>query len=155
MVGARGLTEQQQALLTAFMIEGSVAGAAKVVGCRVDTASHTLRLAHVADALHGECQAMLKHAIPLALGVLTNLAKDPDTARTRLGLDAAKALLDRAGIVPQKAGEGRQSDKRDLSDLSPAELAAFIQQGQERQRQVRAVDTEGTVTAPGGGLEQG
>ncbi len=155
LTGARGLTEQQRALVQAFSEAGTVTAAAKLVGCSAKTASSTLRLAHVQAALRGECQAMLAQAIPLALGVLLGIAKDKEIAKTRLGLDAAKALLDRAGIVPQKAGEGRQGDKRDLSDLSPAELAAFIQQGQERQRQARAVDTEGTVSAPSGDFGPG
>ncbi len=59
--------------------------------------------------------------------------------------DASKAILDRAGFMPQKPGEGRDGDKCDLSDLSIAELEAFIRQGQERQRQAGAVDTEGTI----------
>ncbi len=155
LVGARGLTEQQRAIVQAFSEAGTVTEAAKLVGCSAKTASSTLRLEHVQAALRGECQVMLKQSVPLALGVLLGIVKHGELAYTRLGLDAAKALLDRAGVVPQKAGEGRQGDKRDLSDLSPAELAAFIQQGQERQRQARAVDTEGTVSAPGGDLDPG
>ncbi len=146
LVGARGLTEQQRALVQAFSEEGTVTAAAKIVGCSAKTASGTLRLEHVQAALRSECQAMLAQAIPLALGVLLNIAKDKDIAKTRLGLDAARALLDRAGVVPQKAGEGRQGDKRDLSDLSLAELAEFILQGQ---RQAGAVDTEGSITPSG------
>ncbi len=155
LAGARGLTEQQRALVVAFAALGSVTSAATEVGIRADQAGRTLRLAHVQEALYGECQVLLKQSIPLALGVLRDIATDKDIAKTRLGLDAAKALLDRAGVVPLKAGDGRQGDKRDLSDLSPAELAAFIQQGQERQRQARAVDTDGTVSAPSGDLDPG
>ena len=117
--GACGLTEQQQALVISFAILGSVTEAAQDVGCRADQAGHTLRLPHVQEALLGECRHRLARAAPVAVAALLGIVENETLAKTRLGLDAAKALLDRAGIVPQKAGEGRQDDKRDLSDLSP------------------------------------
>ncbi len=146
--GARGLTEQQRALIVSFAALGSVTAAAHEVGCRADQAGRTLRLAHVQAALRGECQAMLARAAPIAVGALLAIVEDPDLKKTRLGLDAAKTLLDRVGLGPMKAGEGQGDGKRDLSDLSMAELAAFIRQGQERQRQALAVDTEGSISAP-------
>ncbi len=146
LTGARGLTEQQRALVVAFAIEGTVAGAARVVGCGAVVASNTLRLAHVQAALRGECRSMLARAAPVAIAALLSIVEDETLIKTRLGLDASKAILDRVGFMPQKPGEGRDGDKRDLSDLSIAELEAFIRQGQERQRQAGAVDTEGTIT---------
>lgn len=145
--GVLGLTEQQYALVIAFANAGTVSGAAEIVGCSADTASHTLRLAHVQAALHGECQAMLARAAPIAIACLTSIAEDKD-APQRVRLDASKAILDRTGHGPSKDREGHHGDKRDLSDLSLAELAAFIQQGQERQRQAGAVDAEGTISVP-------
>ena len=146
--GGRGLTAQQQALVDAFMACGQVTEAGRIAGVDSSTASTTLRLAHVRAAIFGAGQHAMAEMVPLALGVIRKIMNDPE-APGRLKLDAAKTMLDRVGLGPVKAGEGRQGDKRDLSDLSPAELAAFIQQGQERQRQARAVDTEGTVHAPG------
>ena len=147
LTGALGLTEQQYALVIAFATTGNVSGAAEIVGCSADTASHTLRLDHVQAALHSECQAMLASAAPIAIACLTHIIEDKD-APVRVRLDASKAILDRTGHGLSKDREGRQGGKRDLSDLSLAELAAFIQQGQERQRQAGAVDAEGTITAP-------
>ena len=146
--GARGLTEQQRALIVSFSALGSVTAAAQDVGCRADQAGRTLRLPHVQEALLGECRHLLARAAPIAVGALLAIVEDPDLKMTRLGHDAAKTLLDRVGLGPVKAGEGQGEGKRDLSDLSMDELAAFIKQGQERQRQARAVDTEGTITTP-------
>lgn len=146
LAGARGLTEQQQAVVAEFAKGGSVAETARATGVSDKVVSHTLRLAHVQAALHGECQRMLARAAPIAIETLTLLVSHPEIRMTRLGHDAAKTLLDRTGHGPQKDREGRQGDKRDMSDLSMRELAEFIQQGQ---RKAQAVDTEGTVTPSG------
>ena len=148
LTGSSGLTELQQAVMVAFAAQGTVTEAARMVGCSPDVASRIMRLAHVQAALHGECRQMLARAAPIAIETLTLLASDPEIRLTRLGLDASKALLDRVGLGLVKAGEGQGDGKRDLSDLSMDELAAFIRQGQERQRQARAVDTEGSISAP-------
>ena len=150
LTGARGLTKQQQSIVDAFMIEGTVAGAARITGVDPSTVSITLRLPHVRVAIYGEGQHAMAEMIPLALGVVRKIMNDPE-APGRLRLDAAKTMLDRVGMGPVKAGDGRGEGKRDLSDLSMAELAEFIQQGQ---RKARAVDTEGTIT-PGDDLDPG
>ena len=142
--GARGLTEQQRALVSSFATTGSVSATAKEVGVRPDQASNTLRLAHVQAALHGECQAMFARAVPIAFNTMISIAKNKD-APDRVRLDAAKALADRAGFGPSKDRDNHHSGKRDLSDLSLAELAAFIQQGQAK---ASAVDAAGTITTP-------
>ncbi len=147
--GARGLTAQQQAVVEAFAKAGSVAETARATGVSDKVVSATLRLAHVQAALHGECRAMLARAAPIAIETLTLLAGHPEIRMTRLGHDAAKTLLDRTGHGPQKPGAGQGAGKRDLSDLSMAELAEFIQQGQ---RKAQAADTEGTIT-PGDDLD--
>ena len=146
--GARGLTEQQQALVEAFAVSGTVTQAAGIVGCSAAVASDTLRLAHVQAALHGECRQMLARAAPIAIETLTMLAEHPDIRMTRLGHDAAKTLLDRTGLGPVKAGEGQGDGKRDLSDLSMGELATFIRQGQKTLARKGAVPVEGAITTP-------
>jgi len=151
LTGARGLTEQQQSIVEEFAKGGTVAETARVTGVSDKVVSATLRLAHVQAALHGECRAMLARAAPIAIETLILLASHPEIRMTRLGHDAAKTLLDRTGHGPQKPGDGRGEGKRDLSDLSMAELAEFIQQGQ---RKAQAVDTEGTIT-PSDDLDHG
>ena len=146
LTGSSGLTELQQAVMIAFAAQGTVTEAARMVGCSPDVASRLMRLAHVQAALHGECRQMLARAAPIAIATLTMLAEHPDIRMTRLGLDASKALLDRVGLGPVKAGEGQGDGKRDLSDLSMDELAAFILQGQETLARKTAVPAEGTIS---------
>ena len=143
--GARGLTEQQTAIVQGFAKAGSVIETSRATGVSEKVVSATLRLGHVQAALHGECQAMLVRAAPIAIETLTLLAGHPEIRLTRLGHDAAKTLLDRTGHGPSKDRDSHQGGKRDLSDLSLVELAAFIQQGQAK---AGAVDTEGTVSTP-------
>ncbi len=72
----------------------------------------------------------MARAAPEIIKILTGIARNPENP-IRVRLEAGKTVLDRVGLGSVKAGEGQDGDKRDLSDLSPAELRAFISQGRE------------------------
>ncbi len=141
LTGSRGLTEQQSAIVQSFFKTGELAATAKETGVAYQNVAATMRLAHVQAALYGEAKHAMASMIPLALGVLRRLMADTE-APQRIQLDATKTLLDRVGLAPLKAGEAGQGDKRDLSDLSPSELSAFIQQGQDTLARAEAVTVE-------------
>ncbi len=143
LTGSRGLTEQQTAIVAAFYQTGDIRQTAEDTGVSYKGVADTMRLAHVQAALYGEAKYAMASMIPLALGVLRSLMADKE-APQRIRLDATKTLLDRVGLAPLKASEAGQGDKRDLSDLSPAELSAFIQQGQDALAQAEAVTVECT-----------
>ena len=129
VTGNRGLTDQQQLILETFSQDGTLTGTAKKSGCPYKVVSATLRLAHVQAALLGECRVVMARAAPVAIALLVYLIENKE-ATHRIRLEASKTLLDRVGLAPVRAGEAGQGDKRDLADLSPAELRAFIDQGQ-------------------------
>ena len=142
--GSKGLTAQQQAILTAYADTGTAIEAAQRVGCTAATARATLSLAHVQAALVGECRNLLARHAPVLIGVLMAIAKNTE-APYRDRIAAAKLALDRGGLVPLKPVEAGQGDKRDLSDLSSEELQAFITQGNEKLAQAKALTVEGTI----------
>ena len=130
LTGARGLTEQQLIVLRAYAASGDLTLTAKETGIPYQSVTATMRLAHVQAALLGECRHVLARAAPEMIEIITAIARNKDHP-VRVRLDAGKTVLDRVGLAPVRAGEAGQGDKRDLADLSPAELRAFIDQGQD------------------------
>ena len=65
-----------------------------------------------------------------AVDVLRIIIDDPD-ALPKLKMDAAKTLLDRAGLIAPRASEQKPSGSQtDLTSLSMEELETFIREGQ-------------------------
>ena len=64
---------------------------------------------------------------PAAVEVLANLMDD-ENASPKIRLEAAKAILDRAGFVPPKAPEAPAVGEKALHEMSRDELAARVHQ---------------------------
>ncbi len=141
LTGSRGLTDQQRLILQSFASSGDMAATAKETGVAYQNVTATLRLAHVQAALLGECRNVMARAAPEIIKILTGIARNPENP-IRVRLDAGKTVLDRVGLSPVRAGELGQGDKRDLSDLSPADLSAFIRQGQDTLARAEAVTVD-------------
>ena len=150
-----GLTEKQASLISGICRGLDQMTAATVAGYAVSSAqqvSQTLRLPHVRAALNDELARVLQQeAAPLALSVLLKITKD-ETTGARVRVDAAKILLDRAGFAPRPGGAS-EVDKT-LSEMSPAELRAFIdKQEQEIAKAEAAIaDRLEPVNAPEQGI---
>ncbi len=64
---------------------------------------------------------------PAALAVLSGLMDDED-ASSKIRLDAAKTILDRAGFVPPKASDAPTVGEKSLHEMTRSELAARVDQ---------------------------
>jgi hypothetical protein len=85
--------------------------------------ANLLSKANVALAIARAVRPRLASTIPMALGVLENLAQHAVSEKVRC--DAAKSLLDRAGIIAPKAREDRSAIETPLHELTAEELRAL------------------------------
>lgn len=83
---------------------------------------------------------------PAALDYLIRLVKD-EKASERVRADAAKTLLDRAGMAA-KAAEGKELDDRALADMSKEELRAMMERAQRELAERATPVIDATVSAP-------
>lgn len=89
---------------------------------------------------------------PAAVAYLVRLVKDEE-ASGKLRLEAAKALLDRAGFVAPKAADPERPGDKGLHDMSADQLKEFIGKAQNELAN-RATIVEGeTVDAPATGQD--
>ncbi len=134
------LTEKQAAFVAAFTSEpGCIANATKSAiwaGYSEKSAREIGRQQLVKPHIKAAVDEALRDQItgPLAskaVDVLREIVHDKE-APQKLRLEASRTILDRSGIIAPRAAEQKPlGQERALADLSPAELSAFIRQGQE------------------------
>jgi phage terminase small subunit len=144
------LSEKQAAFVQAFVDQGSgdYIAAAKAAGYTPSVAktSHyrVTRSPQLLAAIHLEVSRRLQEGAPIALKVLTDLAGSAKTPE-KIRLDAAKAILDRAGHIAPRARSLGDAGEKTLGEMSLDELKAT----QERLNSELAARAK-TVSAPSG-----
>ena len=140
----------QQANFVAAYVAGSgnATRAAITAGYSPDaarqTASRLLSLPHVQEAIRREHNRLLRGPLASkALGVLERIMDD-ESAPYGARVDAAKTVLDRAGLIAPRVVEADAGDKP-LNEMSLEELDAFIDQGL---RELLAVKTSRRESLP-------
>lgn len=68
---------------------------------------------------------LVGEGVPLAIKTLFQILKD-EAAPARVRVDAAKTVLDRAGIAAARPAAPEAKNEKALSDMSPDELRALI-----------------------------
>lgn len=132
-VSGFGLTEKQQAFVKAYVetadgkLSVELAGYATSDNAAV-IAAHNFAVPSVMAAIAHETRRKMAALAPIAVNVLRDIATDP-TAPKGVRVDAAKALLDRAGFVAPR-GNGDQAPERDVSTMSRDELRRFVEAGE-------------------------
>ncbi len=69
----------------------------------------------------------LATSAPAAISVLSGLMDDEE-ASSKIRLDAARSILDRAGFVPPKASDAPTVGEKSLHEMTRTELADRVQQ---------------------------
>jgi hypothetical protein len=130
----RKLTDLQQRFVDMILEGNPVLRDAELTGIGSPRV-HAYRFAalpYVQRAIaEGLTKRFMTEGAPLAYSVLVKFVGD-EAVSPRVRVDAAKALLDRAGFVPPKAGEQLDTAEKDLSAMSPDELRAFIASAEGR-----------------------
>jgi phage terminase small subunit len=121
----RELTNRQSEFVAAFVESGDAHQAALSAGYAAATArtagTDILGVRHIAQAVAVAVRERLVASAPMALRVIEMLMNN-DTISPKVRLDAAKALLDRAGFVaPRPRNEAQTGDKA-LHEMSFDEL---------------------------------
>ena len=122
------------------------AGAAKLAGFPSWVRpARAMRTAGFAEALQRAMRHRLSLLAPEAVKVLDGLMRNPDTP-ARVRADAAKAVLDRAGL-PAGVGSTDQLEGKRPREVSTGELAALIER-LEREKADRALAVDGSHEFP-------
>jgi len=123
------VTERQEAFVHAFIELGDPHKAARAAGFKGwfarNAAATLMARPNVLLAIVQAARGRLVRSVPLALGSLEHLVEKANSERVRL--EAAKALLDRAGLVPPAPSkdDSNTPDKL-LHELTQDQLRAFI-----------------------------
>lgn len=129
------LRENQEAFVAAYVLGGGNATQAAVEAgysplAARQTASRLLHLPHVQDGIRREQGRLLRGRLASkALSVLEKILDD-DNAPPGVRVDAAKTVLDRAGLAAGRTPECSSEDGKSLHEMDISELAAFIAEGQ-------------------------
>jgi hypothetical protein len=128
------LTDLQQRFVDMILEGNPVLRAAELAGIGSPRV-HAYRFAalpHVQRAIaEGLTKRFMTEGAPLAYSVLVKFVGD-EAVSPRVRVDAAKALLDRAGFVPPKAADQPDTAEKDLAAMSSDELRAFIASAEGR-----------------------
>ncbi len=132
IVEAVGLTAKQAEFVRRVVRHGeNPTQAARSAGYN-DPKSRSWEVSHnprVIAAIRAETERCLYGELaPLALNTWRNILRDPD-APVRVRADVAKAVMDRSGHGPTKPQDIDNNEKKDITDMSQAELEAFIRRG--------------------------
>jgi phage terminase small subunit len=126
-LATRTLNDRQADFVAAYVEIGEATAAAIAAGYSAATArvasTQILSLPHIALAISRAARLRLARGVPLALNTLEYLVEKAVSEKVRL--DASKALLDRAGIVPPKAQENPNGIEKPLHEMSMDELRAM------------------------------
>jgi hypothetical protein len=94
---------------------------------------------------------LVGEGVPLAISTLFTILKD-EAAPARVRVDAAKTVLDRAGIAAARPAAPEKASEKALSEMSPNELRALISRLEnevaERAAPVLATDSGGDGAEP-------
>jgi phage terminase small subunit len=133
---ATDLLDQQQAFAEAYVMgngnatQAAIAAGYSPVSAR-QTASRLLHTPHVQNAIrHAQAHALKGRLASKALGVLEKILDD-DNAPAGVRVDAAKTVLDRAGLGAIRITESIGEDKP-LEEMTTSELNEFIRVGYRR-----------------------
>lgn len=135
----KGLTEQQRAFVQAYLQGDGAERAAKVAGYSQSGPNPGYQVLH-SPLIVAAIQTAVRHDLltdgtRIANAALKEIAGDkqaPKGAR----VDAAKALLDRAGIIAKKAEDKSRPGDKPLQDMSIGELEDVIRQREANARDV-------------------
>ena len=144
MPNTYGLTEKQLTFIDALISTGSRELAtiqAGYSGRPAEVYAQVLSSPAVATALRHEINRTMLHKAAAALRTLCEIMEDP-TAPKGVRVDAAKAVLDRAGFIAPRQSDAQGAQKA-LNEMSSDELRRFISDS-ERELSGRAKD----VSAP-------
>jgi hypothetical protein len=129
---SNGLTEKQLSFVRHTGRGIEPADAVKLSGFTgadpAGTAWALLRTPHVLRAIQVETARNLAEAAPMALDVVKRLAMGELGAANlpKVRLDAAKTLLDRAGMIAPKAKDADSSLDKQLNEMTVEELRALM-----------------------------
>jgi phage terminase small subunit len=141
------LLSQQQAFAQAYVLgHGNATQAAIEAGyspvCARQTASRLLHTPHVQDAIQRAQAVTLRGRLATkALGVLEKVLDD-DNAPAGVRVDAAKTVLDRAGMAAFRGGQDWDVYEKPASEMSLAELDSLAGM---LQKSLMTLRTEATV----------
>jgi len=130
---AQEILDQQKAFAEAYVLgRGNATQAAIEAGYAPasarQTASRLLHTPHVQDAIrHAQAYVLRGKLASKALGVLEKILDDDD-APPGVRVDAAKTVLDRAGLPAMRAPDSVDED-RPLEEMTVVQLEAFIAEG--------------------------
>lgn len=129
-----GILDQQRAFAEAYVLgHGNATQAAIEAGYAPvsarQTASRLLHTPHVQDAIrHAQAHVLRGRLASKALGVLEKILDD-DSAPAGVRVDAAKTVLDRAGLSAMRAPEAVSEDDLPLEGMTVVQLETFIAEG--------------------------
>ncbi len=122
----RVIDARQADFIRLYVDYGDVRRAAIEAGYSENSLEHCknylLNKPEIAMAIARAARPRLARMVPLALGTLEHLAEHAISEKVKL--DASKAILDRAGLVPPKAQEDRSAIEPPLHEMSSDELRA-------------------------------
>jgi hypothetical protein len=148
MDASHKLTEKQQALVIAYTSQegciGKVKEAAIAAGYSAKTAHeigrHTIGLPHVKAAIMRANFEQIAGPIATKAVALLEKAIEDDQLPMTVRVDAAKTILDRAGLSAIRAPQAVSDDlfRKDLSEMTPTELSATIALAREKRQQIES-----------------
>jgi hypothetical protein len=119
-----GLNDTQEAFVASYAQFGDLALAVAAAGVVPETGRRWLRQPEILFAIHVETVKRLQSSAPIAAQVLEEIFKDASVS-ARVRVDAAKAVLDRAGYAPPKAAAPAHGRQVTLTEMSIEELRAL------------------------------
>jgi hypothetical protein len=146
------IIDQQVAFAEAYVAgSGSATQAAIAAGYSSvsarQTASRLLATPHVQEAIRREQRRVLGNRLASkALGVLEKILDD-DGAPAGVRVDAAKTILDRAGMAAYRTAEPVEQGDLPLAQMTAAELERMARGIQHKLARLTALDGEGLAEA--------
>lgn len=142
----RSMGDKAKTYVMQYLTHGDELKAAEEAGYS-DPRSAVYRLRQnqaVLLAIRADTLAVFQKGVSIAARYLIDTIKDPKAPHSARN-DAAKTILNRAGIVEHKPGSGGTGETKDIADLSPAELQAAIagMQGELEKKQAKSEPIEG------------
>lgn len=144
---SRDLISQQQAFAEAYVLgHGNATKAAIEAGYSPasarQTASRLLHTPHVQEAIRrAQAHVLRGRLASKALGVLEKILDD-DSAPAGVRVDAAKTVLDRAGLSAVRVPDVVDEYEKPLTEMTTAELEKVARGLQRSMDKLRAEDAE-------------
>lgn len=139
-------TELQARVARAVVETGTLTAAAAKSGVALSYCCKLMQDPAVQAAVHAEMRRRLATAAPVALTVLITIVRD-EAANPRVRVDAAKAILDRAGFGPPKvAAAGAEKALNEMTTGELRELADRLER--ELADRAKPVNAQDAVVEP-------